>query len=480
MSDILKIYTADQLYTMYKNKILNDNVGLTDFNDGSKIKSILQSNSDIISALSMDFKEAIYNAIPIALYQGFGFAKKTAVNAIGYLRPYRTPAMTLTYIGAGSDALVTITSISISATCTGAGGDAFSYNFASYATIALLVAKINTDHSAGWTATAIKVGASNTLYQQINTNAKTALNYLYVSGLDIMLQTDTAITVTEGFSVTLNSQQIVTTAEGTILAGTAWVLIAAQNNTVGVVGNIGVGAIDTLNGKGFVNSNISGIQYVKNDSAFAGGTDEETDDERRTRFSISVNALNAGTITGLQAAILAINSVKSVGILPSVPSIGMVTVIVDDGTRVVDTDLEADVRKVINGDPTDMINYPGKGTAGIGYEVIAPTIHEFAPGQHGTNVTLTATVLSSVIVDYDLLKVAIQTSVEQYINTLTLGANVLLSEIIRVVKNTSSSIYDVTISDPTENVEVLNTEFARTGTGTNAVVSVTVETSLVY
>ena len=480
MSDILKIYTSDQLYEMYKNKILNDNVGLTDFNEGSKIKSLLQSNSDIISAISMDFKEAIYNAIPIALYQGFGFAKKTAINATGYLRLYRTPAMTLTYIGSGSDALVTITSTSISATCTGAGADAFSYNFSSYATIALLVAKINTDHSAGWTATAVKVGDSNTLYQQSNTNAKTALNYLYTSGLDIMLQTDAAISSPSGFSVTLNSQQITTTAAGTILAGTAWILIAAINNTVGIVGNIAIGAVNTRNGLGYINSNVSGIQYVKNDTAFSGGADAETDDQRRTRFSLAVNSLNAGTVTGLQAAILAIDSVKSVGILPSVPNIGMVTVIVDDGTGTVSSELEDEVNLVIDGDPADMINYPGKGTAGIGYKIKAPTIHEFSPGQHGTNVTLTATVLSSVIVDYDLLEVSIQTAVEQYINTLTLGANVLLSEIIRVVKNTSSSIYDVTISEPTGNVEVLNTEFARTGSGTDAVVLVTVETSAVF
>ena len=36
MADILKVYTAEQLYIMYRNIILADKVGLTDFNAGSR------------------------------------------------------------------------------------------------------------------------------------------------------------------------------------------------------------------------------------------------------------------------------------------------------------------------------------------------------------------------------------------------------------------------------------------------------------
>ena len=465
MSDILKIYTSDQLYKMFRDKILADNVGLTDFNDGSKIKSILQANSDIISALSMDFKEAIYNAIPIALYQGFGFAKKTATNAYGYIRPYRTPVMIINYTGSGSAAKITISATTISAAVTGAPGDAFSYTFASYLKTSNLATVI--DSLANWTCTAVKDVDSTKIYQQVSTEVIGSKNYLYANGLDIMLQTDAAVSIPQGFSVTLNGQQIITTASATLFAGTAWILIAAQNQTAGLSGNIGAAAIDTMNGLGYINTYNPVINYVKNDSAFSGGADAESDETRRIRFSETVNALNAGTKSGLEVAILAINTVKSVGIRPSYPSIGMVTVVVDDGTGSISTALETEVLKVIEGDPADMVNYPGKGTAGIGYSVIAPTIYDI-------NVTLTARVLSTVVIDYATLATSIQSAVEQYINTLTLGSDVLVSEINRVAKNVSSSVYDVSISIPAANITISDSEFARTGAGTSGVVSVTV------
>ena len=466
MTTLLKVYTADQLYTLYRNKILADNCGLTDFNDGSKTKSLIQSNSDIVSAISMDFKQAIYNAIPIALYQGFGFKKKVATSAVGYIRPYRKPTFTLNYTGAGSSAQITITATTISAAVTGAPGDAFTLAFATYTTVGALVTAINL--IGNWAAVGVSSSAASTgLYQQAGTEVIGALNYLYQSGLDIMLQSDIAVTIPTGYSVTLNQQVITTTADGTILAGTSGIQIAAQNTTTGAVGNIGVGAIDTLNGLGYINSVVQGVQYVKNDTAFASGTDQESDTARKIRFIATINALNAGTKNGLIVEIEKINSVRSVGMITSYPAIGMNTIIVDDGTSTVSASLLAEIMKIIEGDPTDMVNYPGKGTAGIGYSVIAPTIVS-------SSVTLTAKVLADVIIDYTTLATNIQTAVEQYINSLTLGRDVIVTEIIRVVKNVSSAVYDVEITLPTVNIPVLNTEFARTGAGTSGVVTVSV------
>lgn len=84
---------------------------------GSKTKAILQMISDIVSTVSMDFKEGLYKGIPIALYEGFGFTKKSATSATGYIRPYRKPALILNYTGSGTDALLTITSGTIATTC---------------------------------------------------------------------------------------------------------------------------------------------------------------------------------------------------------------------------------------------------------------------------------------------------------------------------------------------------------------------------
>ena len=465
MSDILKVYTADQLYNMARDQILAGNSGITDFNDGSKAKVLIQMIADITSTVSMDLKEAIYKAIPIALYEGFGFKKKAASSATGYIRPYRKPALTLKYIGAATSVKITSTATNITAACTGAPGDAFTLAFSSYPKTSNLQAVI--DALPNWECTVVKDVNCSTLYQYTAVELLGQKTYLNVTGMDIMLQTDIAITVITGYSVTIDSMQILTTADATILAGTSGIQCPAQNTTVGIIGNISVNAIDTVNGKGYINSVIQGIENVVNDSAFSGGAVAETNEERAIRFSETVNALNAGTEQGIIVAIKAIDSVKSVGMRTSYPFRGSNTIVVDDSSQSISVALLAEVNKVLDGDPNDLVNYPGKGVAGIGYVVVAPTIVDVSVG-------ITATRLPDVNVDLLEIQNDIQTAVEQYINTRQLGNDVLLSEIVRVGKNSTSACYDLIVVSPANNVSINDLEFARTGAGTTGTVSVTV------
>lgn len=465
MSDILKVYTADQLKTMAMNLIIAKAVGLTDFNDGGKTKAIIDMVADIASTISFDFKEGIYKGIPIALYEGFGFSRKAAVNASGYIRPYRKPAMTIKYTGAGTSALLTITSTNISASVTGAPGDAFTYAFGSYPKTSDLATAI--DALSNWECTAVKDVNSDTLYQYTAEEIIGKTNYLAVTGMDITLASAVEITIPAGYSISVDSMQIVSTAEAIILAGTSGIQCPAQNTTVGTIGNIAVNAVDTANGKGFINSVVDGIEHVINDSAFSGGAEAETDEARAIRFADTVNALNAGTEQGILVAIEAIDSVKSAGMRTSYPFRGSNTIIVDDGSGSISAALLDEVNKVLDGDPNDLTNYPGKGVAGIGYIVVAPTIVDVSIG-------ITATRLPNVNVDLLEIKNSIQTAVEQYINTLTLGRDVLLSEVIRVGKNSNSAVYDLIVTSPASNVAIGEDEFARTGAGTTGTVTVTV------
>jgi uncharacterized phage protein gp47/JayE len=467
MADILKVYTAEQLYTLYRNKILADNVGLTDFNSGSKTRALLESNSEIVSSISMDFKEAIYKAIPIALYEGFGFSKTGATKAIGFLRPYRKPAFWITYTGSGTSAKITSTSTDFDSAVIGAPGDAFSFAYSTYTTLTSLVAAI--DALPNWTATLVGTGstASNTLYQYSGKEAIGSTNYLNTTGLDIMLATATAIAVPTGYSVSVNQQTILTTADGTIAAGESGATIAAENSLAGINGNILANAIDTLNGSGYINSVIDGIEYAINDSSFSGGADGETNDERKTRFSEAVNGLNAGTELGIISALKTITGVRSVGIRESYPFVGTNTIIVDDGTQTISATLLAEIEKVLYGDASDFENYPGKNAAGMGYLIDAPTIV-------AVNVNITAYRLPSVNVDLTEIKSDIETAVEQYINTRGLGEDVLLSEIVKVGKNSNAAVYDLIVNSPATNTSISDNEFAKTGSGTGATVVATV------
>jgi hypothetical protein len=466
MADILKIYTAEQLYDMYRLYLIAKGVGLTDFNAGGKTNTLIESNSDIISSIAMDFKEGIMKAIPIALYEGFGFPRTDAVEATGYIRPYRKPAFWIKYTGTGTAALVTSTATTISSLVTGAPGDVFSFTYVAYPTLTDLVTIINNE--ANWEATLVLAGDidSDTIYQYASEDAVGATNYLYATGLDIMLNTATAISVSTGFSVSIDDLQILTTADATIPAGDSGVQIAAEVTTAGEDGNLLANAIDTLNGKGSINSSIDGIEQAINDSAFSGGETQETSTERQVRFSETVNALNAGTANGIIAELKKITGVRSVGVRESYPFKGTNTILVDDGTGVISASLLTEVELRLYGDANDIINYPGKNAEGITYTISAPTVTAI-------DISITISKLATVNVSNSEVSTAVQSAIEQYINTRKLGEDIILTAITQTARAAHSAVYDVSITSPLANITITESEFPKTGAGTGGAVTVT-------
>lgn len=469
MADILKIYSSEQLYNIYRDYLISKGVGLTDFNEGGKVNTLIEMISDVVSSISMDFKEGTIKAIPISLYEGFGFSRAAAVQATGFLRPYRKPLFWVRYTGVGTSALVTSTATTISSAVTGAPSDNFSFAYSSYLTIQDLVTIINNE--TNWSATLVLAGDidSNTIYQYASEEVIDVTNYLYTEGFDIMLNTDIAISVPEGFSVTIDNLQILTTVAGTIAAGDSGVQIASEVTTSGTDGNIIINAIDTLNGKGSINSSIDGIEQAINDTAFSGGDSQETATERQVRFSETVNALNAGTANGITVELKKISGMRSVGIRTSYPFKGTNTIIVDDGTGAVSTELLTAVEKRLYGDPNDILNFPGKNAEGIGYIITAPDIVD-------VDLSITVYKLSTVNVENSEIRTAVQSAIEQYINTRELGVDVILTEVIRVTLSAHSAVYDAAITSPLTNVVILENEFSKTGAGTSGAVTVTMVT----
>lgn len=466
MADILKIYTAEQLKEIYRLYLLAKNTGITDFNAGAVVNTLIESNSDIISSIAMDFKEGIIKAIPIELFEGFGFTRLDAEKATGYIRPYRTPVFWIKYLGSGTSALLTSNGTTMSSSVTGAPGDNFTFAYITYPTVQALVTAI--DNLVNWEATLIGDGSIDSvdLYQYTSEEVIDSVNYIYTEGLDIMLATDTAISVTTGFSVTINGLQVATTAAGTIPAGDSGVQVAAEVQTAGEDGNLIANAIDTASGSGTIDSVINGIEYVINDSAFSGGAEQETVTERQVRFSENVNNLNAGTEYGIITELKKITGVRSVGIRENYPFKGTNTILVDDGTGAISTTLLAAIELRLYGDLTDRLNYPGKNTAGISYIIEAPTTT-------AVDVTVSLQKLSTVDVDNSTITTLVQSAIEQYINTRKLGEDVIVSEIVRTARDASSAVYDVTISNPSANVSIGAGSFAKTGAGSGGTVTVT-------
>jgi len=471
MSEILKIFSAEQQYNIMRDKIIADNVGLTNFNVGSRIRSILEAVALLESTTGLDYLEGLRRAIPVALYDGFGFKKKAAMASYGYLKAVRKPAFTLHYTGIGTSALVTNNALTFDITVTGAGGDNVSADLTVYDTVSSLVTYL--DGLSNYSCSLIKDGnsASENLYYYSGKEIIGSSDFLDNDGLDIMTSSAGALTLTipQFFQVGLDNLVFQTIIAGSILAGEAHSAdIPAECASSGVEGNIAVHGIDTSVGKGFIMTFISGIDYATNDSAFSGGSEEETDLEQSRRFQVYVKGLSGSTVYGLQSAALSVAGVKSVTVKEAYPKAGQVTLICDNGSGFLSSDLILELNKVIDGDVDDLLNYPGARAAGITVNIQPPSVIE-------TNVVIMVYRVG-VLADEDEIKAAVQTAIENYINTRQLGQDVVYTEMVALAKKAHPAIYDVYISVPASNVSINDEYVARTGAGTGATVTVSLTT----
>ena len=463
MSEIIKVYTAEQLYELMKNKIISDNVGLTNFNEGSRIRSILEAVALVESATGFDYLDALRKSIRIALYDGFGFSRKPATYATGYLRFYRMPALTIRYTG-GTSCTMTIDGTRLITNCSNPAHN-LDINFTTYTTANDIVDYINL--FGNYSAHLYNNCDSTMLYHYSNVDIYNSRDVTNNQGFDIMEQPANEVFIPAGTIVTINNINIMTTLGGTIPLGSASGIVLSQCGIAGSTGNISVNAIDTRNGKGVLTTAITGVEYVINDSAFTGGAEEESEDERLKRFQEFIRGLQGATISGITAAVLGIAGIRSCAVRDNYPQRGQITVVADDGTGGLSIEKRAEIIKVLYGDPLDFDTYPGYRAAGIMVNVTAPTVVPI-------NVDITLYRIGTTSNENDILT-KVKTNVEDYINTRKLGQDVVLSEIIKRAK-THPAVYDVVVNTPTANVSIDINSIARTGSGTGANVTVTLVT----
>lgn len=473
MSEILNVYTPEQLAKFMRDKILADNVGLTNFNEGSNIQSELEAVSLIVSSQGYDYLEALRLAIPLALRTGLGFTAKGAQSASGFFRLFRLPIFYVTYSGADGDVQMTNNGSQLDFVTSGTPADDFTVDFATFNTVQKVIDEINSQSNYSATLVPGKDSSqapSSLLYPYTNKQIVGASNYLNLSDtLDLTTSSDALVPIPINATLSIEDLRFSSTSSSQIAAGEATSPpIPANCFTAGVVGNIAANAINTLQGKGTISSSISGVEHAINDSAFAGGINKESEDQATRRFQTEIQGLHAGVEFSMEAAVLAIPDVKGVSIRKNFPSAGQNTVIADDGTGALSPSLLAEIQKVLDGDPNDMENYPGFAAAGITNNVEAPTV---VP----VDVTVVLTRVSTLS-DETEIKNAVQTAIEQYTNSLKLGDNVVRSRIIEVSRAAHPAIYDVSLSIPATNVAISPSEIARTGSGSGAAVTVNLNT----
>lgn len=266
-----------------------------------------------------------------------------------------------------------------------------------------------------------------------------------------------------------NGKVIETIAAGSILNGnTDSASISAQATEVGIDGNFIIDDINTLEGRGSFVDRIDDVENVRNDTAFAGGENEENDEDQLSRFRLGIQGLTTSTQTGLLRGTLSVTGVKTATIIENYPERGIVTVYADDGTGSLSGALKTEIEKVLNGDSADLTNYPGYRAAGIEISVEAPAIT-------AVNVVVDVYRLTTPKEVTDTtLELLVQSAIESYINSRGLGEDVIITAIETAARNAHPDVYDVDVTTPSANVEIEGFYLARTGGTTGATVTVNI------
>ena len=246
-----------------------------------------------------------------------------------------------------------------------------------------------------------------------------------------------------------------TLADSGIAEGSTYVDILCAASVVGSAGNTGTGTITELVGS------IEGVDAVTNTVAFTSGADLETEDQRKVRFTQFIASLARGTVAAVEygarlAALkdlsgqvterVAYARVVEPYLLSNTNPIALVQVHVHNGVGSTSGALASEAKKVIDGYyDDDGVPIPGWKAAGVQVEVLP-----------ATDETVDVTAVVTVDPRYETATVLgnAEESVRAYIQGLEIGAKVILSEIIAIIRRDVEGTLNVVVSVPSADTTV--------------------------
>ena len=264
-------------------------------------------------------------------------------------------------------------------------------------------------------------------------------------------------------SVALSAQSIV--PKGTRVSGGGYSFTTTEAAIIPVGGteSAAVEVVADKAGRAFVAAGVintidsvvpADVVEVTNPYALSGGTDQETDAEYKERFRIYINGLSGTNSYAIKSAALSVNAVRSVSTQnhkPPYKNLYNMSIYVDDGSGGATEETIEAVRRAIEGDDTEA--NPGHLAPGINIRVLSPTAIPVV-------IEMDASIYS---IDTDEAREGIRSVVSSYINGLTIGKPVVLSQIIMKVM-ALNYVKDVSIFSPQVNVTPAINQIARTGT----------------
>lgn len=237
-----------------------------------------------------------------------------------------------------------------------------------------------------------------------------------------------------------------------IAAGETFGDVLATATQAGTVGNIGAGQSFTIN------PTLEGFVAAQNLSPFMNGINAETPDDRKLRFNAFVQSLNRGTVAALEYGLKTTQLLDAGGNLiervvavsvyepwkddPNQP-ISLVKCYVHNGVGATSSALVNRAREVTYG------YYDDLGTAVPGWKAAGVKVEVYAATEQSVAVTGVLTALPGY--DKPTLVSSATQAVFAYIQGLDIGAEAVLSEIIRLIKDLEG-VYDFVPSAPLANV----------------------------
>lgn len=256
----------------------------------------------------------------------------------------------------------------------------------------------------------------------------------------------------------VSEQNYATTAAASILIGQTYVDVLGAAQAAGVVGNADAGTITTLV------TTVSGVAAVTNPAPWINGRDVETDDERKTRFQGFIGTLARGTkaaveygaktarisnAAGVVTEYVAFATVVEPWIADSAQPIALVRVYVHNGAGATSAELVALAQKVVDGyyGADGITPVPGSGWKAAGVQCIVSAAADVP-------VAVTGDVFVGAGNNAVEVVAAATRAVQAYIQGLTVGADVLLSEIVAIVMRDVVGVYNVVLSAPATDLAI--------------------------
>lgn len=257
------------------------------------------------------------------------------------------------------------------------------------------------------------------------------------------IATDTTIPINT--KIASGDLVFVTTEVATILANqTQSNQVTVQAEETGSKYNVKANSITSI--ESIISSNVV---EVTNPLKADGGVDEESESDMLIRFKDYISGLQGTNEYGIKAKLLAIEGVRSVNIKEHFPPDNSYnfSIYIDNGTGGLPDSLKNEILKVINGDEEDYANYPGLRVPGMNIRVASAI-------PVSVDVAVTCTVYR---IDHSTADFEIEDAVQQEINNLTIGNDILISSLILRLRQITyiKDVTEVKINNVAENL-VLN------------------------